>query len=272
MSPSYQTDNTDTVPHVNSSKVEDSPSLMASLWKNKIYVASMIGAAVLLTTYYAGIEGNVVSTPSRPLVPPPDTTMLNQDIFTSSNKEGCPDADHTDKFHFYNCPDSNICNQRHDDKQFDLKKYTTHIAHDISNGKCLAQIKYSNKEITIYAEHHKTKSVSTSFKSMNNIVGQNVKSCGGGDRKGSFPDELNYWVSMNLHLEGYGTIHNFVLAQGSNDYLFGAGNNYWIGGPTCYFVEGHYSKFCCKMTNGVTVQLNYCETVFDSVWIVGGCT
>jgi len=188
-----------------------------------------VGTAALLT--YAGTEGDVSFLPTP-----------------------CQ-GNHKDHFNFY----FHSPVQHKYDFNYDLKG-TTLIGWDISKDQCLSRISFTHG-LEFTADHKKSKAVVTTFKSMNQDISKaNVMDASDANSYGEkFPDELNYWVSMNLNIPdhgtmGHGTINNFVIAQGSNAYLFGGGNNYWVGGPTCYYEKPTW-VFCCKMTNGKSVSL-----------------
>jgi len=258
MTPSYQTNTDTTVPCVNSSKVEVS-NWAAPSWMNKKITAIAIAGAVALLTYAGTGTGGNVSIPTP--LPPSSDTMLNQDIFlSSSNTEGCTGG-HKDKFHIL---DSGCTTDI-------VGSDTTTISYDITSKKCLSGITYNDNLITFHADHKKSASVVKSFKSENNISGNNIVSVYT-DING-FPDELNYWISMKLSLPTLnGYIDDFVLAQGSNAYIWGGGNNYYVGGPSCaYYPRKEVGKsFCCTMTNGKLVQL-FVRCYDNAIRIHNGC-
>jgi len=127
------------------------------------------------------------------------------------------------------------------------------IGHDITKGQCFNDfyVSYPYNYIGIQAGRQGSSDVARSFFRVNHMGSNNVIATL--SENDNSPAELNYWVSMTLLIQDYGTISHFVVAQGHVPQFLSGYNNYWFGAPRCRRL-GHFLR--CDTDEGHEVDLH----------------
>jgi hypothetical protein len=111
-------------------------------------------------------------------------------------------------------------------------------------------------QILVKAGRHKTKQVADEFLAIT-ATDNRPYGCYKGEADNVTPDELNFFVEVNIKIDGYGIIDHIAFAQGSTDIN---SNDWWIISHNCDWVATQHKhwvgyNYLCKTSENRTVEL-----------------
>ncbi len=139
----------------------------------------------------------------------------------------------------------------------------TQLSYSVTSGQPFGGLSCSGNTITIMAGRHNSEGVATSFKS--GLTGGNMLCSDGVCGLGSTPDDLNFYVDMDITMTVNGeerTLKSFRVGQGH----YFLHNNWWLGGPQCLSVG---NKLGCNGTkaDGTGVEVDFTQGSTDVIYV-----